>query len=103
MVAGGDPFLAKIDNALVSKWPEPIDMEHDIFVPGKVEKWQRELISALRTRGLYEFIRNKAPTLEDVALEFPDEDPNDIVLAFKSMMLDRQESLSPWSRTTCPR
>ena len=50
MVAGeSDP---RIQTALVAKWPEAIDVKDGIFVPGKVEKWRRELTAALRTRGL---------------------------------------------------
>ena len=50
IVAGGED-APKVVNALVSKWPDAFDMEHDIFVPGKVEKFLRELTSALRTIG----------------------------------------------------
>ena len=47
MVAGeSDP---RIQTALVAKWPEPIDVKDGIFVPGRVEKWNRELTAALRT------------------------------------------------------
>ena len=80
MVAG-DGQDHRIQNALVSKWPEPLDMEHDIFVPGKVERWSRELVSALRTRGLWRSISMQEPTLEQMADILPDEDVDAVAMS----------------------
>ena len=37
----------RIQSALVAKWPEPIDVRNGIFIPGRVEKWSRELTIAM--------------------------------------------------------
>ena len=87
MVAGdSDP---RIQSALVAKWPEPIDVRNGIFIPGRVEKWSRELTAALRTRGLYEELRLRAPTVEDLCDQFPNEHVDDIMLAFDEMLIER--------------
>ena len=55
-MAAGEVQTTKIQTSLVSKWPEPIDINIDIFIPGKAERWSRELIAALRTRELYQWV-----------------------------------------------
>ena len=83
----------RIQSALVAKWPEPIDVRDGIFIPGRVEKWSRELTAALRTRGLYEELRLRAPTIEDLCDQFPNEHVDDIMLAFDEMLKERQSRL----------
>ena len=41
----------RIQTALVSDMPAPIDVKNDIVLQGKADKWQRELVSALRSRN----------------------------------------------------
>ena len=42
MVASCGVEDALVQSALVSKWPDAIDIGVDIFKPGKAEKWSRE-------------------------------------------------------------
>ena len=91
MVAG--EFDSRISTAVVSSWPEPLDIEVDIFIPGKVEKWTRELVSALRTRKLYDTLRQLPPTLQQIAEENPDDDASIVVAAFDDIMEERQQAL----------
>ena len=91
MVAGdSDP---RIQSALVAKWPEPIDVRDGIFIPGRVEKWNRELTAALRTRGLLESLRTRAPTVEELCDQFPNGHIDDFVAAFDMMATERQSHL----------
>ena len=93
LVAGGE-HAPRVVTSLVSKWPEPFDMEHDIFVPGKVEKFLRELTSALRTRQLFEVLRRRPPSLQAMVLDYPNEDVSFIMEVYDSMMDDRVAALS---------
>ena len=61
---------------MVAKWPEPIDVKDGIFVPGRVEKWSLELTAALRTRGLLEELRKRAPSVEEMCDLYPNENVN---------------------------
>ena len=83
----------RIQTSLVAKWPEAIDVKDGIFIPGKVEKWHRELTSALRTRALYTELTLRAPTIEDLCDQFPNEHVDDIMLAFDEMLKERQSRL----------
>ena len=87
MVAG--EFDSRIQNALVSKWPDSIDVCDGIFVPGKVEKWHRELVSALRTRNLLNALQTTSPSIEDLCDQFPNEDIDILVAAHDEMLSDR--------------
>ena len=40
------------DSTLVTPYPEAFNVQHDITVPGKPDKFIRQLNNALRTRGL---------------------------------------------------
>ena len=79
----------RIQTSLVAKWPEAIDVKDGIFIPSRVEKWHRELTSALRTRALYVELTLRAPTIEDLCDQFPNEHVDDIMLAFDEMLIER--------------
>ena len=40
-------------SAIVSQWPEPFDMELDILINGKADRFRTAMKAALRTRGLW--------------------------------------------------
>ena len=58
MAASGkyDPSGKSFASTLVSPWPQPFDLDNDIFVPGKADTFRMELTSALVTRGLYTYL-----------------------------------------------
>ena len=91
MVAGESD--SRIQTALVAKWPEPIDVKDGIFVPGRVEKWNRELTAALRTRGLLQSLRTRAPSIEELCDQFPNEDVDVVVELYDDIMAERQRHL----------
>ena len=91
MVAGESD--SRIQTALVAKWPEPIDVKDGIFVPGKVEKWSRELTAALRTRGLLESLRTRAPSIEELCDQFPNEDVDVVVELYDDITIERKRHL----------
>ena len=93
-MAAGEVQAFKISTALVSKWPDPIDINTDIFIPGKAEKWSRELIAALRTRELYKWVRMAPPSLRRVAEDNPDDDPALLIEVFDSLVRDRLHHLT---------
>ena len=88
--AGHDPHgpfgAQRINSSLVSPWPNPIDMQHDIIAPGKVDTYRAELIAALSSRGLYTTILEVPPTLESIAEDNPEADPRDIASAYENIM-----------------
>ena len=63
---GSGPRSARLQTALVAPLPTPIDVKNDIVLQGKADKWQRELKSALRTRGLLRACEEDPPELMDV-------------------------------------
>ena len=50
-------------------FPEFIDVNIDILVQGRADTFQRQLTSALRTRGVYGVLMQKQPTLTEVMEE----------------------------------
>ena len=54
MVPGGGLYglRTRLDSALVAKWPDPIDLANDIYVPGKTAAFQSQLIAALQSLNL---------------------------------------------------
>ena len=94
MVASCGVEDALVQSALVSKWPDAIDIGVDIFMPGKAEKWSRELIAALRSRGLYKWVRMAPPSLQQLAEENPHEDPALMIEVFDSLVQDRKSNLA---------
>ena len=94
MVASCGVEDALVQSALVSKWPDAIDIGVDIFKPGKAEKWSRELIAALRSRGLYKWVRMAPPSLQQLAEENPHEDPALMIEVFDSLVQDRKSNLA---------
>ena len=93
MVAGESD--SRIQTALVAKWPEPIDVKDGIFVPGRVEKWNRELTAALRTRGLLQSLRTRAPSIEELCDQFPNEDVDVVVELYDDIMAEQKRHLEP--------
>ena len=92
--SGQDPpqpyHSSKVNASLVSPWPDPIDLHHDIFTPGKADTYKSELVAALRSRDLYNTILEMPPTLETIAADNPDADPHDITTVFDAIMHKRQ-------------
>ena len=59
----GEP---RVNSALVSGWPNAIDMKDDILKHGRVDTFLRQVKSALRTRALFQYIEEASPTVEDI-------------------------------------
>ena len=87
MVPVAGPSPARNDSTLTAEWPKTFDTRNDIFVPGKVDTFIRELRAALQTRGLLDSIEQRAPTLQEIASFNPNatgdqvSDMYDIVMA----------------------
>ena len=56
---------------MVSRWPQPFDINNDIFIPGKADSFRMELNSALVTRGLYTYLATRPVTKADLQLAKP--------------------------------
>ena len=69
MAAGGG--YTRLDSALLAKWPEQIDIQNDIFIPGKTEAFKSSLVAALKSRMLLQVVVERAPTLQDIARQNP--------------------------------
>ena len=61
---GSDP--PKVSTALCTPFPAPIHLVDDIIKQGYADSFQRQLISALRSRGLMDSIEEALPELEDI-------------------------------------
>ena len=48
MVTGVAVIRPRLDSALVAKWPNPLDISTDIFIPGKTAVFKSQLITALQ-------------------------------------------------------
>ena len=59
-------FKTKIDSALTTPLPEPIDINHDSLIPDKTNKFLQMLTSALRTRKLLVHLQTRPFSLQDV-------------------------------------
>ena len=62
-------------------------------MPGRVEKWSRELTAALRTRGLLEALRTRAPSIEELCDQFPNEDVDVVVEFYDDITAERKRHL----------
>ena len=71
-----------MDSALLAPWPEPIDKQVDIFIPGKIEAFKAALKRALASRQLLAVIVERPPTLQDIARANPSADGAEIQEAF---------------------
>ena len=81
MVAGVVPST-RLDSALVTEWPEAIDLESDIFIPSKVETFKLALVRALKSRGLWAVIAEVDPTLVEIQQANPDASPEEVIQAY---------------------
>ena len=74
MAASGNDFSASgkgLAATMVSKWPQPFDINNDIFIPGKADSFRMELNSALVTRGLFTYLATRPVTKADLQLAYP--------------------------------
>ena len=65
IVTGGG-LRPRLDSALVAKWPNPLDISTDIFIPGKTAAFRSQLIAALQSRDLWSAISTMDPTYESI-------------------------------------
>ena len=63
---GGGIRSNRIQTALVAKMPQPIDVKNDIVKQGVADKFQREIVSALRTRNVLACCEEEAPTITQI-------------------------------------
>ena len=57
----------RLDASLVAKWPDPIDIVNDIFIPGKTEAFKTQYTAALASRNLLFVVRERALTYQEIA------------------------------------
>ena len=88
MLAGG--VTTRLDNALVTKFPDPIDLQNDIFKPGKTEAFKQALVAALQSRNLWSVVSTTAPTEESIAAQNPLAARDDVVTALVQVLDTRQ-------------
>ena len=81
----------RLDSQLVAPWPQAIDIENDIFMPGTVATFKSQLMRALISRNLYSVISEKAPTMLDIASDNPDASPNEVLIAFENCIAARHD------------
>ena len=67
--AGGN--TARLDSALVAKWPDQLDIVSDIFIPGKVVAFKQQYSAALASRKLLWVINKKPATMQQIASANP--------------------------------
>ncbi len=90
MAAGGDSFSTKIHSSLVSSYPKPFDIRHDIFVPGNSTKFRQQLRAALSTRGFLRHLEEAAPTAQDIATANPAASGAEVLEALQEALDMRQ-------------
>jgi hypothetical protein len=83
--------IKRIQTALVTAWPTPIDMKLDILIPGKAEKWARELNSALRSRNLLDALLQAEPDLQDMVVDNPDDETSTLMAVYYDIMDERMK------------
>ena len=55
-----------VSSTQVAEWPAAFDIKTDTTKQGKAELFQQQLVSALRTRKLYEVLEEMPPTVDDI-------------------------------------
>ena len=71
-VGGFNGLRTRLDSSLVAKWPDPIDLASDIFIPGKTAAFKSQLMAALQSRDLWSIIASTDPTAITIAEQNPD-------------------------------
>ena len=89
MVTGGG-LRPRLDSALVAKWPDPLDISTDIFIPGKTAAFKSQLIAALQSRDLWSAISTTDPTIESITLQNPQATRDEVEEALRTAMAYRQ-------------
>ena len=92
MVADGADEPRGVSSALTTSWPSPFDLDKDLFEPGKVDSFKRELNAAFETRGLLVHIRSQAPALLTLAREYPNDDAAMLVDLYDDLMEERRKA-----------
>jgi hypothetical protein len=67
----GVQSVGRVQSALTSDFPKEIDINIDIVKPEVASTFQRQVVSALRSRGLFAFLEYAEPTLDDLAAANP--------------------------------
>ena len=89
MVTGGG-LRPRLDSALVAKWPDPLDISTDIFIPGKTAAFRAQLIAALQSRDLWSAISTTDPTLESIRAHNPQAVQEEVTDALQACLAYRQ-------------
>ena len=50
----------------MSDWPKPIDVKNDITKQGVATTFIRQMIAGMHSRGLFEVVSRKPPTVQDI-------------------------------------
>ena len=94
MEAGGSTNSnIKLSSVLVTEWPKPFDIKHDIFIPNKATTFRRQLRAALETRGLLAALEEQPLTMLDVQGANPHASTAEIMAAVDKASDNRQKQL----------
>ena len=102
MIAGGG-LRPRLDSALVAKWPEPLDISTDIFIPGKTTAFRSQLIAALQSRDLWSAISATDPTIESISVQNPQATRDEVEEALRTAMAGGRSLVVQVCKTWCVR
>ena len=66
------------DSTKATPWPQAFDVKTDLFYPGKAAEFQRQLISALRTRKLLDVLEERPVRMVDLHAANPSASASDV-------------------------
>ena len=56
----------KVTTATMSDWPKAIDVKNDITKQGVATTFLRQMIAGMHSRGLYDVVSRKPPTVQSI-------------------------------------
>ena len=89
-VGGFNGLRTRLDSSLVAKWPDPIDLASDIFIPGKTAAFKSQLMAALQSRDLWSIIASTDPTAITIAEQNPDATRDEVEDALRQVLATRR-------------
>ena len=82
------------DSTKATPWPQAFDVKTDLFYPGKAAEFQRQLISALRTRKLLDVLEERPVRMADLHAANPSASASDVLVAFQELQIKRLDTLA---------
>ena len=86
--------VSRIDSTKATEWPKNFDVKVDTFMPGKAATFERQLLSALRSRKLLDAIEEAPITLQALQIANPAVASADLIAAFDVLTMKRQTDLA---------